>query len=131
MLADDAALEQVLDPGGALAAMTADTLHVSMSTISHALALMLTTTHAQRGVGFVGAPVFGRPDAPKRNAARPLGHAVADSPTFRLSLFSDSQEGSAASLMDGVGTFRARLARSAGHASLAPAPSQTQSVHVG
>jgi 3-hydroxyisobutyrate dehydrogenase-like beta-hydroxyacid dehydrogenase len=63
MLADDAALEQVLGSGGALAAMTPKTVHVSMSTISHALALTLTTTHAQRGVGFVGAPVFGRPDA--------------------------------------------------------------------
>lgn len=63
MLADDAALEQVLGPGGALAAMTASTVHVSMSTISHALALTLTATHAQRGVGFVGAPVFGRPEA--------------------------------------------------------------------
>jgi 3-hydroxyisobutyrate dehydrogenase-like beta-hydroxyacid dehydrogenase len=56
-------LEHVLDRGGALAAMTANTVHVSMSTISHALALTLTATHAERGVGFVGAPVFGRPDA--------------------------------------------------------------------
>jgi len=63
MLADDAALEQVLGSGGALAAMTASTVHVSMSTISHALALKLTATHAERGVGFVGAPVFGRPEA--------------------------------------------------------------------
>ena len=63
MLADDAALEQVLGSGGALAAMTANTVHVSMSTISHALALTLTATHAKRGIGFVGAPVFGRPEA--------------------------------------------------------------------
>ena len=63
MLADDAALEQVLGEGGALAAMGANTVHVSMSTISHGLALALTATHAERGVGFVGAPVFGRPAA--------------------------------------------------------------------
>lgn len=63
MLADDAALQDVLGPGGALSAMTASTVHVSMSTISHALALKLTATHAERGVGFVGAPVFGRPEA--------------------------------------------------------------------
>jgi 3-hydroxyisobutyrate dehydrogenase-like beta-hydroxyacid dehydrogenase len=63
MLSDDAALEHVLGEGGALAAMTANTVHVSMSTISHALALKLTATHAERGVGFVGAPVFGRPEA--------------------------------------------------------------------
>jgi len=63
MLADDAALSDVLGPGGALAALTSSTVHVSMSTISHALALELTEAHAKRGVGFVGAPVFGRPDA--------------------------------------------------------------------
>jgi 3-hydroxyisobutyrate dehydrogenase-like beta-hydroxyacid dehydrogenase len=63
MLADDAALDDVLGRGGALAAMTPNTIHVSMSTISHALALELTEAHAKRGVGFVGAPVFGRPDA--------------------------------------------------------------------
>ncbi len=63
MLADDAALRAVLGPGGALAAMTPSTVHVSMSTISHALALELTASHAARGLGFVGAPVFGRPDA--------------------------------------------------------------------
>ncbi|HEY8926314.1 MAG TPA: NAD(P)-dependent oxidoreductase, partial [Polyangia bacterium] len=63
MLSDDTALRDVLGPGGALAAMTPDTVHVSMSTISHGLALTLTTEHAERGIGFVGAPVFGRPDA--------------------------------------------------------------------
>lgn len=63
MLADDSAVSDVLGRGGALAAMTPSTVHVSMSTISHALALELTDAHAQRGVGFVGAPVFGRPDA--------------------------------------------------------------------
>lgn len=63
MLADDTALSDVLGQGGALAAMGPNTIHVSMSTISHALALELTRTHAERGVSFVGAPVFGRPDA--------------------------------------------------------------------
>jgi 3-hydroxyisobutyrate dehydrogenase-like beta-hydroxyacid dehydrogenase len=63
MLADDAALREVLGPGGALAAMTPSTVHISMSTISHALAQELTASHAARGISFVGAPVFGRPDA--------------------------------------------------------------------
>jgi 3-hydroxyisobutyrate dehydrogenase-like beta-hydroxyacid dehydrogenase len=62
MLSDDAALRDVLDAGGALAALPAGATHVSMSTISPALAKTLTSTHAERGVGFVGAPVFGRPD---------------------------------------------------------------------
>ena len=63
MLSDDAALREVLGPGGALEAMTKGATHVSMSTISYALAQELTTAHAARGIGFVGAPVFGRPDA--------------------------------------------------------------------
>lgn len=63
MLADDAAVSDVLGRGGALAAMAPSAVHVSMSTISHALALELTDAHAKREVGFVGAPVFGRPDA--------------------------------------------------------------------
>jgi 3-hydroxyisobutyrate dehydrogenase-like beta-hydroxyacid dehydrogenase len=63
MLADDAAVQSVLGQGGALEAMAPGTIHVSMSTISYALAQELTESHATRGVGFVGAPVFGRPDA--------------------------------------------------------------------
>ena len=63
MLADDQALRDVLERGGALAAMGPGTLHVSMSTISHALAQELTRRHAERELAFVGAPVFGRPDA--------------------------------------------------------------------
>jgi 3-hydroxyisobutyrate dehydrogenase-like beta-hydroxyacid dehydrogenase len=50
MLSDDAALEHVLGQGGALAAMTTNTVHVSMSTISQALALKLTATHAERAL---------------------------------------------------------------------------------
>lgn len=63
MLADDTALRAVLVAGGALGAMAPGTVHVSMSTISHALAQELAASHAARGVGLVGAPVFGRPDA--------------------------------------------------------------------
>ncbi len=63
MLSDDAAVRSVLAEGGALEAMSPETTHVSMSTISYALAQELTDSHAARGLGFVGAPVFGRPDA--------------------------------------------------------------------
>lgn len=63
MLADDPALRDVLGPGGVLRAMRPGAVHVSMSTISYALAQELAASHAERGVGFVGAPVFGRPDA--------------------------------------------------------------------
>jgi len=63
MVADDRALQNVLNEGGALGALPGGAVHVSMSTISVALATELEQSHAARGVGFVGAPVFGRPDA--------------------------------------------------------------------
>ncbi|MGA9671790.1 MAG: NAD(P)-dependent oxidoreductase [Terracidiphilus sp.] len=63
MLFDDAAYEEVffgvhrlidtLSPGA---------LHISCSTISVALSERLAVEHAKRGVDFVGAPVFGRPN---------------------------------------------------------------------
>jgi 3-hydroxyisobutyrate dehydrogenase-like beta-hydroxyacid dehydrogenase len=87
MLADDAALEHVLGPGGALEAMSATTVHVSMSTISHALALALTAAHAERGVGFVGAPVFGRPDAAAAGKLFILAAGEADAVTRCRPLF--------------------------------------------
>jgi 3-hydroxyisobutyrate dehydrogenase-like beta-hydroxyacid dehydrogenase len=63
MLADDPAVFAVLEQGGALAAMTLGAVHVNMATISVAAAQKLRVLHAQRGVGYVAAPVFGRPDA--------------------------------------------------------------------
>jgi 3-hydroxyisobutyrate dehydrogenase-like beta-hydroxyacid dehydrogenase len=64
MLADDRALEevcfaepsfvQVLGSGG---------IHVSLSTISPATARRLAKHHAEHGVTYLAAPVFGRPDA--------------------------------------------------------------------
>jgi 3-hydroxyisobutyrate dehydrogenase-like beta-hydroxyacid dehydrogenase len=64
MLSDDAALEQVVfGPEGILEAMPAGAVHLSMSTIGVATARRAAQAHAQRGQGYVGAPVFGRPDA--------------------------------------------------------------------
>lgn len=63
MLADDAAVERVMIGSGALAAMRAGTVHVSMSTISVALSARLAEAHAAAGSVFVSAPVFGRPEA--------------------------------------------------------------------
>jgi 3-hydroxyisobutyrate dehydrogenase-like beta-hydroxyacid dehydrogenase len=64
MLADDRAVEAValrdrelderLGPGG---------IHLSMSTISPKTARKLAEQHAQHGVAYVAAPVFGRPEA--------------------------------------------------------------------
>lgn len=64
MLADDAALEEVVFGGrGLLDALPTGAIHISMSTISVALAERLAAAHAAKAQGFVSAPVFGRPDA--------------------------------------------------------------------
>ena len=63
MLADDTALAEVLHDRGALAAMPRDATHVNMATVAVATTQALAAEHAARGVGYVAAPVFGRPDA--------------------------------------------------------------------
>lgn len=64
MLADDTAVEgTVLGPDGALAGLAGGSLHIGASTISVALCRRLAAAHAAKGVGYVAAPVFGRPDA--------------------------------------------------------------------
>ena len=63
MLFDDAANEEVLfGANGLLEAIEPGALHISCSTISVALSQRLTEEHARRGVDFVAAPVFGRPE---------------------------------------------------------------------
>ena len=63
MLADDQAVRQtVLEPGLSRRA-PADTVHVNLATVSVALAEELSAEHQRHGVGYVAAPVFGRPDA--------------------------------------------------------------------
>jgi 3-hydroxyisobutyrate dehydrogenase-like beta-hydroxyacid dehydrogenase len=64
MLADDHAVERlVFDKDGILDSLAPGAIHVSMSTISVALAERLAAAHRERGQEFVAAPVFGRPDA--------------------------------------------------------------------
>ena len=63
MVFDDYALEHVMfGPNGLMDALTPSTLHIACSTISVALAERLTEEHAKRGIPFVAAPVFGRPN---------------------------------------------------------------------
>ncbi len=76
MLADDQALSAVLFDGGALAAMARGSVHVNHATISVALARELAQRHRERGIDYVAAPVFGRPDA----AAAGKLHVVAAGP---------------------------------------------------
>ena len=62
MVADDAALRQILD-GGLLDALPKGAVHISLSTISVAMAEELKKLHGDRQQLLVSAPVFGRPDA--------------------------------------------------------------------
>jgi 3-hydroxyisobutyrate dehydrogenase-like beta-hydroxyacid dehydrogenase len=61
MLADDEAVSGVLAEG-ALEALPHGGIHVNLATVSVALARRLVEAHRQRGVEYVAAPVFGRPD---------------------------------------------------------------------
>jgi 3-hydroxyisobutyrate dehydrogenase-like beta-hydroxyacid dehydrogenase len=64
MLADDAAVESVVfGTDGILAGLKTLSIHISMSTISVALAERLASAHRAAGQRFVAAPVFGRPEA--------------------------------------------------------------------
>ena len=64
MLADDHAVEDaVLGRDGILTALAPGAIHVSMSTISVAIAEQLEVAHREKGQEFVAAPVFGRPEA--------------------------------------------------------------------
>jgi 3-hydroxyisobutyrate dehydrogenase-like beta-hydroxyacid dehydrogenase len=63
MLFDDAAHEEVLfGANGLIDALDPGALHIACSTISVALSERLTAEHARRGIDFVAAPVFGRPN---------------------------------------------------------------------
>ena len=64
MVADDAALEQVVGgPDGIAAKLGPGGIHVSMSTVSPETTQRIAALHAERGAAFVAAPVFGRPTA--------------------------------------------------------------------
>src|SRR5260370_10032835 len=64
MLADDHALESIVyGEGGLIAALQPGGVHISLSTISVALADRLAAEHTKAGQSFVSAPAFGRPEA--------------------------------------------------------------------
>lgn len=62
MISDDHALEEILE-GGLLATLPKGGVHISLSTISVAMAEKLKKVHADRQQLYVSAPVFGRPEA--------------------------------------------------------------------
>ena len=81
MLADDAALEQVtLGEDGILKRLGPGGVHISMSTVSPAIARRMADLHAQHGCAYVAAPVFGRPEAA---AAKKLWICLAGAPAAK------------------------------------------------
>ncbi len=62
MLSDDPAIREVLLTPGVLGRARHGLVHVVTSTISVAFAGELVAAHAAAGVGYVSAPVLGRPD---------------------------------------------------------------------
>jgi 3-hydroxyisobutyrate dehydrogenase-like beta-hydroxyacid dehydrogenase len=63
MLADDQAVNEVVFGNELISKLPRGCVHVSMSTISVALAERLAAAHRSAGRDFVSAPVFGRPEA--------------------------------------------------------------------
>ena len=74
MLADDTAVREVVLDSGMMDRAARGGIHVNMATISVALTEELTEEHHRRGLHYIAAPVFGRPEAA---AARQLNIVAA------------------------------------------------------
>ena len=62
MLSQDEAIAEVILDSGALDGAAAGLVHVNLATVSVAFATRMEAEHARRGLGYVAAPVLGRPD---------------------------------------------------------------------
>jgi 3-hydroxyisobutyrate dehydrogenase-like beta-hydroxyacid dehydrogenase len=62
MLANDAATRSVIIDQGVLEAAKPGLIHLNLATVSVALAKELAELHRKRNIGYIAAPVFGRPD---------------------------------------------------------------------
>lgn len=60
MLSDDRAVTETFLSSGLLDAAPADSVHVNLATVSPELARRAAELHAEHGVGYLAAPVFGR-----------------------------------------------------------------------
>jgi 3-hydroxyisobutyrate dehydrogenase-like beta-hydroxyacid dehydrogenase len=78
ILAHDQAIRDVLLDNGALARAPKGVVHVNLATISTALARELTETHAALGLGYVAAPVFGRPPVARAGGLNVLAAGAPD-----------------------------------------------------
>jgi 3-hydroxyisobutyrate dehydrogenase-like beta-hydroxyacid dehydrogenase len=78
MLSNDEAVRAVVVDSGALDGAASGVVHVLCSTISVALAQELEALHAKAGVGYVAAPVLGRPDVAAKGELNILAAGDAD-----------------------------------------------------
>jgi 3-hydroxyisobutyrate dehydrogenase-like beta-hydroxyacid dehydrogenase len=78
MLSEDKVVEQVILASGALDQAKAGAVHVNMATLSVALAQRLEGLHRERGLGYVAAPVLGRPDVAAAGQLHVLVAGAAD-----------------------------------------------------
>ncbi|MFE3194166.1 NAD(P)-dependent oxidoreductase [Nocardia sp. NPDC059240] len=60
MLSDDRAVTEMFLDSGVLARIPNGTVHVNLATVSADLAHRLDEAHAEHGIGYLAAPVFGR-----------------------------------------------------------------------
>jgi 3-hydroxyisobutyrate dehydrogenase-like beta-hydroxyacid dehydrogenase len=78
MLAHDAAMREVLVDSGVLARAKKGLVHINHATISTDLAAELSALHAELGLGYVAAPVFGRPPVAQAGGLNVLSAGSAD-----------------------------------------------------
>lgn len=78
MLAQDEAIAEVLLESGALDAARPGLVHINLATVSVAFAQRLEAEHARRGLGYVAAPVMGRPDVAAKGQLNVLCAGAAD-----------------------------------------------------
>jgi 3-hydroxyisobutyrate dehydrogenase-like beta-hydroxyacid dehydrogenase len=78
MLAHDAAMREVLVDSGVLARARKGVVHVNHATISADLAVELAALHAELGLGYVAAPVFGRPPVAQAGGLNVLSAGAPD-----------------------------------------------------
>lgn len=81
MLAHDKAMREVLVDSGVLARAKKGVVHVNHATISTDLAAELSALHAELGLGYVAAPVFGRPPVAQAGGLNVLSAGSADAVT--------------------------------------------------
>lgn len=78
MLASDQAMQEVGLDAALLEKAAKGLIHVNLATISPAFARALAAAHDSRGLGYVAAPVFGRPEAAAKGQIVVLAAGASD-----------------------------------------------------